>query len=225
MTSTPPGTATVTLSSTPTVTTIATLSTPPTAHLPGKGTLVVNDSLSDAQHGQQWTVFTPSPYCLFTQGAYHVKVTKDASECDYKKTSFSNFDFQIQIRFVTDKTCSGIIFRKQSAPFTGLVTYYYFSICTDGSYGLNVVSNGGIDQRPALLNGVNLAIHQGVGQSNWVEIVANGNNLDFYVNGTKIDDVNDNTSSTGTIGVTVSNLNDPNGSGEVAFNDAKIWQL
>jgi len=102
------------------------------------------------------------------------------------------------------------------------LTYYNFVICTDGTYQLNALNV----LLSSLRHGSNDAIQQGVGQANVIAVVANGTNLDLYVNGVHLANIsNDKSSSGGQIGLIVSSQVSSSTPAEAAFNDAKLWTL
>ena len=127
------------------------------------------------------------------------------------------------MKFIAANTCGGIVFREHSSSTAFLSTYYDLLICTNGVYQLEALGNPPIAR--SLGQDVSPAIQKGMGQANVIAVVANGANLDLYINGVEITHVQDSTSSTGQIGVTVSKLVSSTVPVEVAFNDAKVWSL
>ncbi len=116
--------------------------------------------------------------------------------------------------FLSGDTCGGIIFNME---VSFLTSYSEFFICTDGSYHLNDVSV----LSTSVLQGYT-TMNTGVRQINVIAVVANGTNIDLYINGQKINSMSSKTSSVGTIGLGVYGLNS-NVASEAAFNDAKVW--
>ena len=186
---------------------------------PYKGALALNNSLTESASG--WDT---SSSCQFKNKAYYVKAVEPSTECLYNAGPYSNFVYQIQMKFVTGNTCGGIVFREYST--YGLKTNYEFDICTDGSYILSTTSNS-VSQLEPLLRGSSLSIQAGIGQANLIAAVVNGTHLDLYINGSRLTQrsVSDNTSSSGRISVVVSSLMNSNTTAEVAFNDVKVWTL
>jgi len=186
---------------------------------PYKGALALNNSLAESASG--WDT---SSSCQFKNKAYYVKAVEPSTECLYNADPYSNFVYQIQMKFVTGNTCGGIIFREYST--YGLKTYYEFDVCTDGSYILSTTSNS-VSQLEPLLRGSSLSILTGIGQANLIAVVVNGTHLDLYINGSRLTQrsVSDNTSSSGSISVVVRSLMNSNTTAEVAFNDVKVWTL
>lgn len=69
----------------------------------------------------------------------------------------------------------------------------------------------------------NLAVahnNKGLGQSNVIAVVANGDTLNLYVNNQKIDSIHDSTSSSGLIGFSAADTGEPT---EVVYSYAKVW--
>jgi len=75
------------------------------------------------------------------------------------------------------------------------------------------------DHNQMLTNGTSPAINTDLNQSNLIAVVANGSEIDLYMNLHHIVSLSDSTYTTGQIGVVA------NSSTEVTFNDAKVWGL
>jgi hypothetical protein len=69
---------------------------------------------------------------------------------------------------------------------------------------------------------VSSAIPIGLGQSNQIAVIANGNTISLYANQLYLASVKDTTLSAGKIGLGVVNRNTPV---EVQFANAQVWQL
>jgi hypothetical protein len=204
----------------------------PSPYASYQGKLVLDDSMCiPAAH---WDVFTDRspnspPTCIFTKSAYYVSTGKDAHLCGYSLSpsqGFQNFVYQIRITFLNDQTCGGIAFRQHpSSTVKVVMDYYDFLICTDQTYKLEV-NNIDYPFSQVLENNGNTTIHQGIGQSNIIAVVARGTTLDLYINGQKIDSISDSSFSIGKIGVIAINLiGADTTTKQVAFNDAKLWTL
>ena len=184
---------------------------------PAFGTLALDDPLSDNSHGYNWHDSGDSlGTCAFTGGAYHVNALQQGSNhyC-IASPNFSNFAYQVQMTIVKG-FAGGIIFR---ADYTK-GDFYLFGIGQDGGYQLDFVNSGNF--QILRTRGSGTATNAGLNQSILLAVVANGSNIDVYVNNKKVDSVNDSTYTQGQIGVFESDLNG-NGTTEVVFSNAKVW--
>ncbi len=175
--------------------------------------LAFNDPLRDNSQNHQWV---EGADCQFTQGAYHVKVTQQhiLSPCLSSTTSFTNFVYQVQMTIVYgDDGC--IVFRYTTA---NNGSYYAFCIGSNGSYGLLVRNQTGNGFTSLQSGQITISSNQ----ANTVKVIAEGAELDLFVNGQYIATVNDFTYNQGSIGVAAS---DDTNSTDVAFSNAEVWQL
>ena len=209
----PPGNATA--SSTPT--SAGNLVTIP--YSPYKGTLVLNDPLSNNSQGYSWLVTSDnSGSCAFTGGAYHVRTQKGGYfyPCIANAADFDNFAYEVRMKLIKGD-CGAIIFRVDSAN----TSFYYFRVCQDGSYALYLSTNNTVST--LITSQSNSAIIAGFNQSNLVAVVAQGSTLDLYVNQQKVDSISDSTYSHGKIGVVADGVgNHPT---EVVYSNARAWKL
>ncbi|HET8851873.1 MAG TPA: hypothetical protein VFN02_05050, partial [Ktedonobacteraceae bacterium] len=70
---------------------------------------------------------------------------------------------------------------------------------------------------------LSLAVHQGLGKTNTIAVVARGNTITLHVNHQQIASVTDSTSSYGLIGLVVSSYAPGSYPTEVAFSNARVW--
>lgn len=181
----------------------------------GIGTLALNDPLSGNSNGYFWGELSNSAGgCGFSEGAYHVGGSQISGFfCTASATNFSNFAYQVQMT-ITQGDTGGIVFRVDETKGT----YYLFRIGSDGSYALDIYNNNNYVN--TLKSGPSSTINIGLNQSILVAVVANGSNIDLYVNNTNIDNVSDGTYSQGEIGVTAVSFGNPT---EAVFSNAKVW--
>lgn len=186
----------------------------------GIGTLALNDPLSGNSNGYFWSEWSNSAGgCGFSERAYHVSRSQISgsqiygSFCTASATNFSNFAYQVQMT-ITQGDTGGIVFRVDETKGT----YYLFRIGSDGSYALDIYNNNNYVN--TLKSGPSSTINIGLNQSILVAVVANGSNIDLYVNNTNIDNVSDGTYSQGEIGVTAVSFGNPT---EAVFSNAKVW--
>ena len=185
---------------------------------PNTGTLALNDPLSDNSNGYFWYEGNDRiGGCGFSNGAFHLSVVQKEHirSCTAGATNYNNFAYQVQMTIVQGDG-GGIVFRGNEAN----QAFYYFHIGSDGSYSLDIRNNNSIII--TLKSGSNTAINTGLNQSNLISVVANGSNIDLYVNNQHIDSVSDSTYSQGEIGVAASSISNPT---EVVFTNAKVWTL
>jgi hypothetical protein len=177
--------------------------------------LVLNDALT-GQDANQWDVFTYAGNaggCGFNNGAYHATITNAGSFaiCTAHATNFANFTYQVQMTILSGITGDGggLVFRSSNG------SAYRFRVGVDGSYDL-------VDQVKALASGSSPAINTGVNQTNVLKVVAKGSSISIYVNNQLIANVHDSLSSSGVIGMMAVDFTNPT---DVAFNNAKVWQM
>ncbi len=187
---------------------------------PYKGTLVLNDSLSNNGQGYGWAAVSDSNgSCAFTGGAYHTRTLKGGYfyPCVADATDFANFAYEIDMKIIKGD-CGAILFRVDSAN----TSFYYFRVCQDGTYALyDYTNNSGstlIDSQSSSV------INAGLNQSNLLAVVAQGSTLDLYVNQQKIDSISDSSYTHGKIGV-VADGYPHNRPTEVVYSNARVWKL
>jgi TIR domain-containing protein/3-keto-disaccharide hydrolase len=201
-------------SSTVTVPAIATLDASlSNPYPPHQGTLALNTSFTTTD--SSWD---NSSNCQITNKAYSVTTSYGFTECLENVDSYSNFVYQVQMKFLTKDTCGGILFREQSNPY--VAQYYEFYICTDGTYQFGSY----YASLSSLANGSSL-FNTDVGDANFIAIAARGTQFELYINGQMVNKGSDSSYSIGRIGVFVSFLTDLKASDKVAFNDVRVWQV
>jgi serine/threonine protein kinase len=189
------------------------------SYLPGHGIIDLHDSLDGTNNYYHWDTTSG---CNFTDGAYHVikNPPSPSSEplplssylhiCTATPTTFNNFAVEVTMT-INSGNCGGIAFGK----FSSNTGYYLFQICSDGNFFISQ------QNRP------NEYIHSGLHQPNILTVVANGNQVAFYVNHHQIQtyplsDYNS-TYSKGQIGFLAANYNQP--IADVSYTNAKVWTL
>lgn len=181
------------------------------------GTLALDDNLQDNNQGHNWdtTTIVGGGGCAFINGAYHSSMPQTGyfSPCFAQVPIFSNFSYQVQMTIVKGDQ-GGIAFRANAS--TG--SFYYFHINRNGRYGLEVYNN---DLSSSIISeGSSPAINMGLNQPNLIAIIANGNNLDLYINMQHITSTTDGTYSQGQIGVIADNTGNAT---DVVFSNIKVW--
>ncbi len=186
---------------------------------PFSTTLLLTDPLMDNSKGNQWEESGNSGgSCIFVSGTYHASVSLQNRfhACIARNFHASNFTYEVRMQILKGD-CGGIIFRRSGPNF------YYFRICTDGSYVLvRYTSDTNTALNVILKSDTSPAIHQGVNQVNVLSVVASGSKLDLYVNHQLIASVQDTFYSDGQIGLVAK---DKNNATEVIFSDLMVWKL
>jgi eukaryotic-like serine/threonine-protein kinase len=182
---------------------------------PGTGTLALNDPLTDNSLGYFWGEGGDSNggNCGFTSSAYLATVSTSGEYhyCTAASTSLGNFAYEVQMT-IAQGDQAGIVFRVNDTNHT----FYFFHIDSQGNYALDIHN---INCCSTLKSG-NTAINTTSGQSNILGVVANGSQIDLYVNHQKIDSVTDTTYSQGEVGVAAYDSTNPT---EAIFTNAKVW--
>jgi eukaryotic-like serine/threonine-protein kinase len=181
----------------------------------GIATLALNDPLSDNSNGYFWgESSTSAGGCGFSEGAYHAsRPQKGYFFCTATATNFSNFVYQVQMT-ITQGDAGGIVFRFDETQGT----HYLFLFGSDGSYRFDIYHNN--HNVSTLKSGPSSTINADLNQPILVAVVANGSNIDLYVNNSHIDSVSDGTYSQGEIGVAAVSSGNPT---EAVFSNAKVW--
>ncbi len=127
-------------------------------------------------------------------------------------TNFSNFAYEVQVTLVQGDR-AGTIFRVDDTNHT----FYFFGIDNQGNYVLDIHNQ---NSSITLKSGTNSAINTTADQANVLGVVANGSQIDLYMNRQKIDSVTDTTLSQGVVGVAVYDSTNPT---SATFTNAKVW--
>jgi hypothetical protein len=103
-------------------------------------------------------------------------------------------------------------------------TFYAFYVTADGKYSLIRGQSTTTTQTLVGLTSSS-AIHRGLGQTNTLAVVAQGNTITLYVNRQPVNTVSDGTYSHGQIAlIAAANVTSGHPT-EVAYNNAKVWVL
>jgi hypothetical protein len=195
---------------------------------PYGGTLVLNDPLRDNSLGHWYQGSDSVSSCKFTGGAYHVSFSpgpRTSASTGFicpalDSADFRNFAFEVQMTII--KGDAGAIYFRAPHDTTG---GYEFIVGQNGIYQLQRWNSN-----PAqILVGptFSLVIHRGLGQTNLIAVVAEGNTIRLYVNRQQIDSVTDSAYSHGYIALvaeTYISTTDFHPT-EVVYSNAKLWVL
>jgi eukaryotic-like serine/threonine-protein kinase len=186
----------------------------PNPYPPHTGKLALIDPLTQPY---LWQNFNGTDLkCQFKSGAYHVIETRQfVNGCSPSTPAYSNFAFEVQMT-VIQGYCGGIAFRSTSR----LESLYYFEVCSDRHYYFSIYQNHKLISTP--IKSTSSAIKLGLNQPNMVAVVANGNQIDFYVNNQKINSATDTRYTQGSFFLIADNYG---GQTEVSFNNMRLWTL
>ncbi len=201
-------------------------------YAPYNGVLALNDPLRN-NHDNRWSeVVGPAAgmLCQFMQDGYYVAApTNVANNCLATNTAYTNFTYEISLRFVktaTQYSSAGIIFRANQQ--TG--QYYRFGVYASGRYSLdrcvNKVCTIVVDgETGAPLPSFKVSTG-GIYPLNTLAVVVRNNTFAIYVNdqlafapftATKV------ISTQGMIGVFAAG--GINATTEAVFSNARVWKL
>lgn len=186
-----------------------------------RGLFALDDPLQSNGRNSAWD--EESERCEFAYGQYQVSAPQQHSfhPCIAHATNYGNFIYQVEMTII-EGNCGAIIFRRNQET----AQQYYFRICQTGSDTLirydAISSNGPTGQLAHRLDdqGTNPAIHKGLNQRNLVAVVADGGNIDLWVNGSHVSSVVDTAYQKGQIGLAADNLGQPT---KVVFSNVKVW--
>src|SRR6266436_7275871 len=193
---------------------------------PYGGTLVLNDPLRDNSLGHWYQGSDSVSSCKFIGGAYHVSFSpgpRTSASTGFVCPALDSADFRDSA------------FEVQMTIIKGDFGAIYFRATTTGSYEFIVGQNGiyqlqrwkGFTPQILVDGTFSSVIHQGLGQTNLIAVVAQGSTIRLYVNRQQIDSVTDSTYSHGYIALaaeTYISLTDFHPT-EVTYSNAKLWVL
>jgi serine/threonine protein kinase len=184
------------------------------SYMPGNATLALYDSLSTPGSWQEGSNTDWGGSCWYSSG-YHVSqtTTQRIYYCTPQNT-YSDFAFEVQMT-VVQGDCGGMFFRTGNNG-----TAYVFLVCQDRTYDLYKYTDFSTASLLPTPSNDNSAIYAGLGQTNLLGVIAQGNTITLFINQQQIASVQDDSYSQGGIGLCASaNTN----STEVVYNDAKVW--
>lgn len=197
----------------------------PSPYPPYSGTLSLSDSLTRNDQSAGWYEGSyrgnaDIDSCHFAQTGYisHVAVSGHYEPCPATNTSFSNFAYEVQMTI--EKGDAGGIFFRANVGENGFGAAYIFTITVNGDIAIFRVDQNG--SSTTLLNRHSNYFTPGVGKANLVAVVANGSEIDFYINHHPIAHLADSTYQTGQIGVAALDYQNVT---DVVFTKANVWQL
>lgn len=186
-----------------------------------RGRVALDDSLQSNSPDSAWD--ETSVNCEFVNGQYLVsELNKDRfSPCIAHATNYQNFVFQVQMTIIKGD-CGAIVFRRNQETSR----QDFFRICQDGSYllirydAISFNRSAGLQGHILDNQSGNPVILKGLNQTNMIAVVANGNNIDLWVNKNHVSSVVDAANQVGAIGFAANDILNPT---QVAFRNVKVW--
>jgi hypothetical protein len=167
-----------------------------------------------------WTIPTAVDYSVFFEDqALHILVSAaDRLGSSVTRQEFSNFLIELDAQLVRgpEETEYGLLVRHTNGQ-----NFYFFAITADGAYSVwKKVDDEWIalrdwERSPALTTGLN--------RPNRLGVLAQANELVFYVNGTILTELEDDAFSSGQLGLAAGTF--AVGNAEVAFSAIDLWDL
>jgi serine/threonine protein kinase len=173
---------------------------------------------SKSNSGEEAINTTGSGTRAFKGGAYHVSQS-DPKYFQYcTGPDFSNFVFEVKMKIIKGDA-GGVIFRA----YTSNNDFYLFVVGQDNTYQLYLCAANGCKNN--IRSSVSPAIQPGLNQTNLIAVIAQGSTIGLYVNHQLLDNVDDNTYSSGQIGVIAYPWGGNGDPTEVVYSNAKVWTL
>ncbi|GAC1392727.1 MAG: hypothetical protein NVSMB38_17290 [Ktedonobacteraceae bacterium] len=185
------------------------------------GMPVFDDPLIDNTRGNGWnTESGKNCRVWFAEGAFHLSTSRrNFNFYSEALPSFTDFAYQVQMTIIQGQA-GGIIFR---ADETNSLKFYLFRVGQDGSYVLLKYIDELGEHARTLARGSTSLFTRGLGQPNLVAVIAYDNKFYFYINKQFCASAEDDTYSTGQIGVVAYTGNQKQV--EVVFSNAQVWKL
>lgn len=183
-----------------------------------EGELLYSNSFT-ARKESGWSTYSDANTSrYYRDGKYHVRLNRgDWSAWSFSGNSFSDFVVQVNTsqEVGPDDNDYGIVTRYADAG-----NYSLFLISGDGFYGYARRENN--QWTPPLKWTVSDSINKG-NATNSIEVVSQGENLAFWVNGVKLGDFTDSNPRPGDIGLWVESFQE--GGVQIGFDEIRIWAL
>ena len=186
---------------------------------PENGALIFQDDFTNPKSG--WSIYKADSTKggAYEQGAYSVwSAGKNTVIALNPKTKqqFKDFSAEVDLRETTSirGAVMGIIYRLDDAG-----TYYRFAITDNRSFYVGR-GNGGFEEE--IYEMVSSDVIKPGNEYNRLKVVCQGENQDFYINGTKMATLTDNISLKGELGIAFSNLSP---SENFTFTNFKLYKL
>ena len=185
-----------------------------TSHYPPFTNVSLNSPLTSAS--SDWD---SSSICQFTSTGYQVSIAQ-AGHFQYCLNSGTFGDSAYQVTMsIQQGNCGGLIFRRIDNN-----NLFLFEVCADGTYNTSALINSKWNSLYPT-NRASGAIQQGLNKQNVIAVTVQGDTVNMYVNGTKIDTgtaqaLTNSTFSQGAIGLMADDTGDPTA---VTYTNALVW--
>lgn len=184
----------------------------------------INDRLQ-FQDGNSWSENPNSVRsCQFSGGTYHasVSIANNYVPClalAGQDSNLQNIAFQVQVTIIKGDA-GGLVFHSNASGADNYsFTFCINAACGQGYYGLYIGQNMHYSH---IVSGFNPAIKTGLNQTNLLTVVVLNGAIYLYINNQYLNQVQDNTFSSGYIGVTAY---EGSNSTDVSFSNAEVWKL
>jgi hypothetical protein len=160
-----------------------------------------------------------SSICQFTSTGYQVSIAQ-AGHFQYCLNSGTFGDSAYQVTMsIQQGNCGGLIFRRIDNS-----NLFLFEVCADGTYNSSALITNTWHSLYSTRR-ASAAIQQGLNKQNVIAITVQGDTVNMYVNGNKIDTgtnqtLTSNTFSQGAIGLVADDTGDPTA---VVYTNALVW--
>lgn len=179
-------------------------------------TLAIYDPLDDSSNSP--VGWDSSDGCNYNNGTYNAseQTAYTLRTCSMDGSSYDNFVFEAQMT-ILQGDCGGLHFRNGG----GDSNAYDFIVCQDGTYSFTTYVGNNQFGSPLLSPSSSSAIQTGLGQTNTLVVVADGNSFMLYVNNESVGTATDSTLIGGTVGVIAYHTSSD--TTEVAYSKVRIW--
>jgi eukaryotic-like serine/threonine-protein kinase len=184
------------------------------------------DSLTDGNSANtQAANWDQSSQCAFQSDGYHIQQSASFpyfKGCREQNNSYGNLALSVNVKLLSGH--SGGVYFRLGTNLIGNYDGYLFEIDSQGNYkisrqqGTNITALPDHDWKPSP------ALHTGYNQTNLLQLIARGDTLQFYANGSFLTKAQNSFYEQGTIGFLASTTSGGNDA-EVVYSGLKIYAL
>jgi hypothetical protein len=184
------------------------------------GVLLYSDDFAD--EGSGWDIFDEDDTTAsYVDGEYRVGVYQGSYMAwgNPLDQQFDDFVVEVDARTVEGPLDNnfGVLVRYQPDGDS----FYWFQISADGFYAVDILD---ADEWSGLVDWVQSdAIQQGIGATNHIRVVCEGDRFIFYVNDAYLTDVSDASFGSGNVGLAVGTFDEPGA--VVHFDNLKVYSI
>jgi hypothetical protein len=180
-----------------------------------RGTPVLSDPLSD-QDANNWP--NNGATCAFQNNLYFVTATDSNTlqPCIASSiAAYSDAAIQVDVTLISVAD-AGLVFRADASKNQ----FYDFEVTNQGEFYLRYFKDG---QPVFLIQKTASSAIQGVGSKNTLLVIARGNSFQLFINGTLVGKAQDDTFTSGQIGVAAGTLSAS--TGDASFSNLRVYSL